>query len=242
VRPSRDRALAIEPVPAITATPQPFGVSADRIMSTSDMTRTRRARRARSAETPNGWGVAVIAGTGSIASARSRDGRTARAGGWGYLLGDEGSGYGLTLAALQAVARAADGRGPPTNLTSVFLDRLEAASPGELIPRIYRGTWNRPALAALAPIVFDASDRGDAVASGILHDAARSLAGQALAAARQAGFNDQPAPLALAGGVLENQQTFREEIVRELQAMGMALETIRNVYIPARGAVRLAME
>ncbi len=75
------------------------------------------------AGTPDGWGVAVVAGTGSMAFARAADGRTARAGGWGPLLGDEGSGYAIALAGLRAAARAADGRAPATPLT----DRLLAA-------------------------------------------------------------------------------------------------------------------
>ena len=64
------------------------------------------------AGTPKGWGVGVIAGTGSIAVGRATDGRTARAGGWGHLIGDEGSAYGVVLNALRLVARRADGRDP----------------------------------------------------------------------------------------------------------------------------------
>ena len=62
------------------------------------------------AGTPEGWGLAVISGTGSIVVGRSRDGRTARAGGWGYIFGDEGSGYGTVVAALRRVASMHDGR------------------------------------------------------------------------------------------------------------------------------------
>ena len=64
------------------------------------------------AGTPAGWGVGVIAGTGSIAVGRAPDGRTARAGGWGHLIGDEGSAYGVVLDALRLVARRWDGREP----------------------------------------------------------------------------------------------------------------------------------
>src|SRR5262249_43983484 len=73
------------------------------------------------AGTPEGWGVAVIAGTGSIAFARSPDGRFDRSGGWGYLLGDEGSAYALALGGLRAVARSADDCLPPTRLTETLL-------------------------------------------------------------------------------------------------------------------------
>src|SRR5207253_2086911 len=81
------------------------------------------------AGTPDGWGAALIAGTGSMALVRDRAGRTARAGGWGHLLGDEGSGYALVVSALQACARAADGRGPATALVERFLMRLGLARP-----------------------------------------------------------------------------------------------------------------
>jgi N-acetylmuramic acid 6-phosphate etherase len=76
------------------------------------------------AGTPDGSGLVLIAGTGSIAFGRTADGRRARAGGWGYLLGDEGSAYALVMSGLQAVARAADGRGPATALTERFLKRF----------------------------------------------------------------------------------------------------------------------
>ena len=62
------------------------------------------------AGTTEGWGVGVIAGTGSIAVGRTKDGQTARAGGWGHLIGDEGSAYSVVLDALRLVARRADGR------------------------------------------------------------------------------------------------------------------------------------
>ena len=64
------------------------------------------------AGTADGWGVGVIAGTGSIAVARTPDGRKSRAGGWGHLIGDEGSAYGLVLAALRRLARRADAASP----------------------------------------------------------------------------------------------------------------------------------
>ena len=100
------------------------------------------------AGTPEGWGLALVAGTGSIAYGRMADGRRARAGGWGHLLGDEGSAYALVLAGLRAVARAADGRGPATVLTERFLAEMSLSRPQELVPAIYRGGADRAALAS----------------------------------------------------------------------------------------------
>src|SRR5207302_776208 len=91
------------------------------------------------AGTPEGWGVAVVAGTGSMAFARAADGRTARAGGWGPLLGDEGSGYAIALAGLRAAARSADGRAQVTPLTDRLLAAYGLTRPQELIGAVYRG-------------------------------------------------------------------------------------------------------
>src|SRR5581483_5378036 len=125
---------------------------------------------------PEGWGVALVAGTGSMAFARAPDGRTARAGGWGYLLGDEGSGYALALAALRAVVRDADGRGPATRLTSRLLAHFGAVLAQDLVRLVYGGGVDRAALAAVAPYVLEAAAAGDEVAAEIMAGQAEELA------------------------------------------------------------------
>jgi N-acetylmuramic acid 6-phosphate etherase len=193
------------------------------------------------AGTPDGWGAALVAGTGSMVFVRDRDGRTARGGGWGYLLGDEGSGYALVLAALQAVAQAADGRGPATALTGRFLARLGLSQPQELIGAVYRGGLDRTALAALAPVVFEAADAGDTVAVGIVAHGAEQLAATVVAAARQLSLERAPLPLALAGGVLLASSGYRDKILTALGARGLRAEPVNLVREPAEGAVRLAL-
>ncbi|HEV2970910.1 MAG TPA: N-acetylmuramic acid 6-phosphate etherase [Pirellulales bacterium] len=192
------------------------------------------------AGTSDGWGVAVVAGTGSIAFARAPDGRTSRAGGWGYLLGDEGSGYALSLAAFQAVVRMADGRGPDTLLARTLLDRLQVKRPEELIAAIYRGGLNRPALAALAPLVLGAAEAGDAVAGAIVQEGADQLALAAATCARQLEL-PPPFPLALAGGLLLASASYRERLMKALEALGIHAEPVTLVPEPAEGAVRLAV-
>ncbi len=193
------------------------------------------------AGTPAGWGLAVVAGTGSIAFARAADGRTARAGGWGYLLGDEGSGYALVLAGLQAVVCAADACGPATRLTEGFLTRLGLSAPAELVARIYRGKLDRMALAALAPVVLEAADAGDEVAAGVADVQARALARSAAAAARKLGLEAGPVPLALSGGVFLASATYRERFTQALRALAVEAGPVDLVRDPAEGAVRLAM-
>ena len=99
------------------------------------------------AGTPEGWGVGVIAGTGSIAVGRAKDGRTARAGGWGHLIGDEGSAYGIVLEALRLVARRADGRAsrPPGRdpLTERVCTALGVVEASQIVTTIYSPEFSR---------------------------------------------------------------------------------------------------
>jgi N-acetylmuramic acid 6-phosphate etherase len=194
------------------------------------------------AGTPGGWGLALVAGTGSMAYAQSPGGVTARAGGWGYLLGDEGSGYALTMAGLRAVVRAADGRGPTTCLTERFLDTLRLAQPSDLVGAVYRGGRDRAALAALAPVVLQCADDGDSVASAVVQEGAGELAGTAAAAARRLGLGREPVPLALAGGLLLATASYRQRVLDALAAHGLRCAPLALVHEPAEGALRLARE
>jgi N-acetylmuramic acid 6-phosphate etherase len=193
------------------------------------------------AGTPAGWGVALVAGTGSMAFARAGDGTAARAGGWGYLLGDEGSGYRLVLTGLQAVVRAADGRGPPTRLTDGFLAELRLREPADLVSAIYGGGRDRAGLAALAPTVLQAAQHGDAVACELVQNAANELAELAVAAARKVGLEHQPVPLALAGGLLLASSSYRRQVLEAAAQRGLRPEPVGLVEEPALGAVRLAL-
>ncbi|HEX9069183.1 MAG TPA: BadF/BadG/BcrA/BcrD ATPase family protein, partial [Ktedonobacterales bacterium] len=108
---------------------------------------------------PHRAGIALIAGTGSIALGRDSAGATARAGGWGHTLGDEGSGYAIGRQALQAVTRAADGRGPHTALSERILAHWGLAHPEELFARVYP-TIEKGDIAQLAPFVLEAAHEG----------------------------------------------------------------------------------
>jgi N-acetylmuramic acid 6-phosphate etherase len=192
------------------------------------------------AGTPAGWGVAVVAGTGSMAFARAADGRTARSGGWGPLLGDEGSGYAVALSGLRAAARSADGRAAATPLTDRLLAAYGLTRPEELIGVVYRG-GDRATLAALAPVVLDAAEAGDPVAEHIIRDAAGELASATGAAARQLNLG-AAFPVALAGGLLIASPGYRERFLSALTDRGLAVGPVALVIEPAEGAVRLALD
>ena len=158
------------------------------------------------AGTPEGWGVAVIAGTGSIAVGANQAGRTARAGGWGPLLGDEGSAYVVVLAALRRIARRADGRevsragGDP--LTRRFMAALNVDDPSELISAIYPPALDRTRIAALAPLILEAASDDPSVVTDLLEPAGIDLGVTIAAVARSLGWTRGELPLALAGGFL----------------------------------------
>lgn len=191
------------------------------------------------AGTPDGWGLAVVAGTGSIVIAKDQAGNMLRAGGWGPLLGDEGSAYKLTLAGLQAVTLAADGRGPATKLAERFLAALAVPTPQAMVPKVY-GEMDRPALAALAHVVVESADGGDPVAESIVQRFVNELADAVHCALRRAFGDAKAVPLALSGGMLLAFATYRDRFLAALASGGITPTPLTLIEEPALGAVKLA--
>src|SRR5947207_13224910 len=146
-------------------------------------------------------GIVIVAGTGSIAYGRNHRGEAARAGGGGYVLGDEGSGYWIGRLALRAVVRHADGRGRPTSLTPRLLAHFGAERAAELIQKVYHEELSPAAIASLAHYVHEARDEGDAVAVGILNRAADELITAAAAVMARLELADELFSFVLAGGM-----------------------------------------
>ena len=113
---------------------------------------------------PGGWGIAVVAGTGSCVWGRTSDGRTARAGGWGPLLGDEGSGYAIAIDALKTICEISDGRRPAAALGGRLIASMGLTDATQLISAVHGGSWDRSRLATLAREVILAADEGEPVA------------------------------------------------------------------------------
>jgi glucosamine kinase len=191
---------------------------------------------------PGQPGVVIISGTGSISYGRNAAGIAARSGGWGYVLGDEGSGYWIGRAALRAVLRAEDRRGPATALTQLLLAHFGVDRPQGLIHEVYHSNLKPSAIGSLAQCVHQAFARGDEVAVGILRGAANELESSAMSVARRLDLVGQSFAFILAGGIFKAVPWLKDELSRRLPVVAPA-STVRLLDgEPAAGAVRLALQ
>jgi len=180
-------------------------------------------------------GIVIIAGTGSIAFGRNAQGRTARAGGWGYLFGDEGGAFWIVREALRAALRWEEGWGSPTALRAILLDATGARNMNDLMHRCYTAEFPRPRIASLALQVNYAAEAGDPVARQILRDAANELAVLARAVRSQLFDGPESVLCAYAGGVFHSRgllSGLRDELEREPGLVATA-----PVHDPAVGAL-----
>jgi N-acetylglucosamine kinase len=187
--------------------------------------------------TENPEGVIIISGTGAIVYGIDADGREARASGWGYLLGDEGSGYDIAIRGLRAIARAADGRDDPTELTNRILNTLDLNEPNELIRWVHAAS--RDTIAHLAEIVFDTAQTEDSVAERIVDDAVAELVRAAGSVIGQLGFTES-FDVVLSGGNLIHQPMFADKFRRRFAEIQPEASVLFPKHEPAYGAVLLA--
>jgi N-acetylglucosamine kinase-like BadF-type ATPase len=191
------------------------------------------------AGTPEGWGVALIVGTGSAAVGVNRQGERKIVGGWGYHYGDEGSAYWIGRQALEAVARAADGRGTPTRLTDAIVGRLQVDSPRSVLGALEQTGNVRGAIAGLAETVERVACDGDAVALRVVDEAADELATMIARLVEQLKLGED-FPLALAGGAICGSELLRERLSSALKARGLHPAVVNTVPHPVAGCLLIA--
>lgn len=189
----------------------------------------------------DGPGVVVICGTGSICYGRNERGHAARSGGWGYVLGDEGSGYWIGRRALAAVVRHADGRGPTTSLTALVLEHFRVRMVGDLVQEVHLRDPRRHRVASLGGALQAAIDDGDPVAREILDEGARELGAMALSVAERLQLRGAIFPVVLVGGVLRAVPALRERLVHHLADVAPRSQARLLAGEPAIGAVKLAL-
>ncbi len=184
--------------------------------------------------TPAGWGVALISGTGSVCLGRTADGRSARVGGWGPLLGDEGSGYHLATLAMRKATQAADGRADAGGLLKAILRHWSLPEPTSLIRHVHAPTTTASDIAALATVVLDLAGRNDPAALAVVAEGARELALHVDTVVRALKLQRPPVGL---GGALLLRSSLRKAV---LAAVESELGPVAQVADPPLGAVVLA--
>jgi N-acetylglucosamine kinase len=189
-----------------------------------------------------GWGVVVASGTGSFCKGRNPAGEERYTGGWGPLIGDEGSGYDIAREALIALARAAEDRGEETSLTRSIFSAIDICKPAELKGYLYDPPIQRHEFAALAKYVFDAADAGDPVAGRILENAGLRLAQLAGPVISRLFPPHEPFPVVLAGGVMRGESIPVRVFTTEIKKIRPAAEVFVSRLLPVTGALIIGLE
>lgn len=187
-------------------------------------------------------GIVVASGTGSIVFGRNHQGNTKRVGGWGYILGDEGSAYKIAVAGMQAALKAYEGREISTSLVEDFKQHLSLLNIEDLIEVIYRREWGVKEIAALAPIVDIAAALGDEVANKIIDEAVKDLL-KATATVVEAIFNSESIlEVVTTGSVWRGRCKMQERFAASIVQDFSFVKVIYPRYEPAFGAGLLALD
>ena len=187
-------------------------------------------------------GIVVAAGTGSIIFGQNHNGDTKRVSGWGYILGDEGSAYKISVAGMQAALKAYDGREMSTSLIEEFKQHLDLVTIEDLIEVVYRQEWGVKEIAALAPIVDNAAASGDKVAQRIIDDAVKELI-KATSTVIDAIFSkSERFKVVTIGSVWQGKSRIREKFATSIFTLFPSAKVIFPQNEPAYGAGLLALQ
>jgi glucosamine kinase len=185
-------------------------------------------------------GVVIIAGTGSIVVAQNEDGQHQRVGGWGHILGDEGSAYWMAVEAVKSVIAAEEGLGSKTRLGHFVRQWFKVKKLTEVVPIIHGPDFTKERFAMLASDLARKAGRRDAVFREICRRGGRALASQALTAVKLARVKTRPLPVYLVGGVLTNNALVRAGLVAALKN-SCAVRIAKPSLPPLLGATAIAL-
>lgn len=184
-------------------------------------------------------GIVLIAGTGSIAYGVNASGQSFRAGGWGHLISDEGSGYDIGRQGLFRGIKAWEGREQPSILFERIMAHLKVSNMDELISAVYSPTASKAFIASLAEVVTTAAREGDPLAGEILRDAADGLAGLVESVLARGFAGEGPVPVCGYGSLLRNCETIRKRIINHFS---QRISFILPDEEPVIGALRIGMD
>ncbi|HEY3131720.1 MAG TPA: BadF/BadG/BcrA/BcrD ATPase family protein [Acidobacteriota bacterium] len=187
-------------------------------------------------------GVILISGTGSICLGENAAGGKARAGGWGHILGDEGSGYDIARRGLAAALKAFDGRGLKTLIEQKLKGQLYVRKTDDIVSNLYREGLTSSKIAGFYPIVQEAAQEGDNVALQIFEYAANELSQNIRAVVNRLKLAGEEFPISLVGGVLQGNRTLKEMLCQRIHQIAPRARITDPLHPPEVGALLLARE
>jgi N-acetylglucosamine kinase-like BadF-type ATPase len=188
-----------------------------------------------------GSGIVIIAGTGSVAFGRNEKGEECRAGGWGPIVGDEGSGYAIGRDGLVAILRAYDGRGAATLMTDLLCNEQDICNPADLPRYVYSASTRSDDIARIGEMVLEAAKSGDAVAQEIVDRAANDLAECVISVARRLDITHESFPVAYVGGAFETGEQLVGPMRAKILAFAPRAHLSRPLHTPVEGAAMMAI-
>lgn len=185
-------------------------------------------------------GVLIAAGTGSIAWGITKEGLETRVGGWGYLVGDEGSGYSIGKAAMTHVLKSYDARENPSGISTAILTEMSFADVDELINWVYSSRFSVAQTAALTPLIMRLAEEGDHQGKKIIHCACQELVDMAFTVIKKLDLQSAEFSLVLSGGVLKNAIVHRQ-LIKQLAGTCPGLQVIDLSYPPICAGLRYGL-
>jgi len=186
---------------------------------------------------PNKAGCILIAGTGSIIYGKDKEGNVFRAGGFGRLIGDEGSGYSIGRKALEAAAGFFDGRGEKTLIVKLIADKYFIKAPDDLISKVYKEDLD---IASVAQIVLTAAKEGDKIALNILAEESNQLI--ELIKAMMKKMNTGELNVSTAGSLISNNNVYSDLLLKKIKTYLPSVKVINAEHSPVEGAIIIAKE
>ncbi len=187
-------------------------------------------------------GLVVIAGTGSICIGQDETGKKFTAGGWGPLAGDEGGGAGIAKRALQAIAKASDGRAAPTELSRVASEYFRTGKSEDLIVAIYSPQTDNAKIAGFAREVVETAKAGDAVALEILVEAGYELGLAATAVIKHLHLERKKFPIGCVGSVFRAGEILTDSLNATVHQTAPKAFLTAPLLFPAEAAARISFE
>ncbi|MBC8390422.1 MAG: hypothetical protein ISS14_04530 [Actinobacteria bacterium] len=186
-------------------------------------------------------GIMIICGTGSNCFGVNEEGREAKANGWDYILGDEGSGYEVGIKALRAFMKAYDGRGESTLLSKTILEDLNIKNVSELIRWAYKDSFSKDKIAVIAKTVCRTAEMGDKISIKILKEEAIEAVNSVTVVANKLNLADKNFDLVFVGNVFKCEKYFKSVLIKELKDKFTKINFKPLTKKPVEGAIKLAL-